>query len=256
MGVWVGQNMKKGSFILSFASIFLAVLFYWPLSVSADQAQYFYDELGRLGRVIDGQGNVATYEYDAVGNLLSITRGGSTAPVITSIAPNPLESGSPTLVTITGSGLLFGTVTTTHPDLLISPGAGNTETQLASTFTLPNPTLFGATTVTVTGPGGSVDTTLTVAQPVPTIAQLSPAIGAIGSTVDVVGTGFGTTSGSNHVTFATGTGGRIAATVLDETFTSVTVEVPVGAITGDVTVKVGSLTSGGVAFEIIPIGPQ
>ena len=40
----------------------------------ADQAQYIYDDLGRLSQVIDGQGNVATYTYDAVGNLLSITR--------------------------------------------------------------------------------------------------------------------------------------------------------------------------------------
>lgn len=39
----------------------------------ADQAQCIYDDLGRLSQVIDGQG-VATYNYDAVGNLLSITR--------------------------------------------------------------------------------------------------------------------------------------------------------------------------------------
>ena len=43
-------------------------------SAVADQAQYIYDDLGRLAQVIDGQGNVATYNYDAVGNLLSITR--------------------------------------------------------------------------------------------------------------------------------------------------------------------------------------
>ena len=42
--------------------------------LSADLAQYIYDDLGRLVQVVDGQGNVATYTYDAVGNLLSITR--------------------------------------------------------------------------------------------------------------------------------------------------------------------------------------
>ena len=53
----------------------------------ADQAQYIYDDLGRLSQVIDGQGNVATYNYDAVGNLLSITRntGGVGAPTITGL---------------------------------------------------------------------------------------------------------------------------------------------------------------------------
>lgn len=223
----------------------------WPSSPSADQAQYFYDELGRLVGAVDGQGNIATYEYDQVGNLLSVTRGATTAPMITTISPNPSEAGGVTPITLTGSGLQFGTVTTSNPDILISVLSDNTETLLESIFTIPNPTFFGATTVTVTGPGGSVDTTLTVVQPVPTITQLSPSIGLVGSTVEVTGTGFGTTPGSNHVTFATGAGGRIEATVLGEDFTNVSVEVPVGAVSGEVTVEVGSLTSGGMAFEVV-----
>jgi YD repeat-containing protein len=40
----------------------------------AGAIQYFYDDLGRLTRVVDPSGNIATYHYDAVGNLLSITR--------------------------------------------------------------------------------------------------------------------------------------------------------------------------------------
>ncbi|HMU55323.1 MAG TPA: RHS repeat protein [Nitrospira sp.] len=40
----------------------------------ADQAQYYYDELGRLVGVVDGQGDAAVYNYDAVGNLLAIQR--------------------------------------------------------------------------------------------------------------------------------------------------------------------------------------
>ncbi len=40
----------------------------------ADQAQYFYDELGRLIGVVDGQNNAAGYQYDEVGNLLKIDR--------------------------------------------------------------------------------------------------------------------------------------------------------------------------------------
>ncbi len=34
---------------------------------------YLYDDLGRLVRVIDENGDAATYHYDAVGNVLSIT---------------------------------------------------------------------------------------------------------------------------------------------------------------------------------------
>ncbi len=41
---------------------------------SAGEIHYLYDALNRLVGVVDPQGNVATYEYDAVGNLLRITR--------------------------------------------------------------------------------------------------------------------------------------------------------------------------------------
>ncbi len=46
----------------------VAFLLGWPTTMQADQAQYFYDELGRLVGVIDGAGNVAVYTYDEVGD--------------------------------------------------------------------------------------------------------------------------------------------------------------------------------------------
>ena len=49
-----------------------------PTLGGADTAQYFYDPLGRLIGVVDGQGSIAAYQYDRVGNLLTISR--STAP--------------------------------------------------------------------------------------------------------------------------------------------------------------------------------
>jgi YD repeat-containing protein len=75
----------------------------WPVTLSADQAQYFYDELGRLVAVVDGQGN-AVYNYDAVGNLLSIQRftTGTTGIGIFVIAPASGKVGSN--VTIRGFG--------------------------------------------------------------------------------------------------------------------------------------------------------
>jgi YD repeat-containing protein len=54
--------------------LLMAVILTWPAVPSADQAQYVYDELGRLVGVVDEQGNAAVYTYDAVGNLLSIQR--------------------------------------------------------------------------------------------------------------------------------------------------------------------------------------
>lgn len=42
--------------------------------IQADQAQYLYDDQGRLTGVTDSTGALAVYNYDAVGNLLSIDR--------------------------------------------------------------------------------------------------------------------------------------------------------------------------------------
>lgn len=76
--------------VLSVVSCVLLLCVMTPMSEVADQAQYICDNLGRLSQVIDGQGTVATCQYDAVGNLLSITRntGGIGAPTVTSITPN------------------------------------------------------------------------------------------------------------------------------------------------------------------------
>ena len=40
----------------------------------AGEAQYAYDDLGRLTTVVDEAGNTAIYNYDAVGNLVGIDR--------------------------------------------------------------------------------------------------------------------------------------------------------------------------------------
>jgi YD repeat-containing protein len=54
--------------------IFLCLLSFASPLWAQSTGQYVYDALGRLTQVIDPSGNVATYNYDAVGNLLSITR--------------------------------------------------------------------------------------------------------------------------------------------------------------------------------------
>ena len=59
--------LNKLSRTLCLAAVMTLLLIF--TGVHADQAQYIYDDLGRLSQVIDGSGNVATYTYDAVGNL-------------------------------------------------------------------------------------------------------------------------------------------------------------------------------------------
>ena len=55
-------------------SLLVAWLVMWASPLLAGEAQYAYDDLGRLTTVVDEAGNTAIYNYDAVGNLLSIQR--------------------------------------------------------------------------------------------------------------------------------------------------------------------------------------
>ena len=98
--------------------LFATVLLVNPALATAAQAQYIYDDLGRLSQVIDGQGNVATYNYDVVGNLLSITRstGGVGAPIITSLTLNTGSADASVNVSLadtnlTGAALATGAMT-------------------------------------------------------------------------------------------------------------------------------------------------
>lgn len=226
-----------------------AALLALPATLPADTARYIYDALGRLSAMIDGQGNVALYTYDPAGNLVSITHGSATAPVITDVSPSELDAGASVLVTIRGTGLALESLTTSHPEIQIM-NAVSTNTTIRATFTSQNPTVFGPTTLTVTAIGGTATTTLTVRQPTPTITRLIPDRGVVGTTVEIQGRGFGTKAGSNRVTF-TGLGGtRVPATVLSEGNTSLTVQAPPGSRGGPVIVEVGGLTSSGVLFTI------
>src|ERR1700689_4228025 len=70
--------------------------------------QYFYDDLGQLIMVIDSSGNEVDYTYDAVGNILQITRG--TAPASGSLAIlNFTPQSGPTGINVTIQGQNFST---------------------------------------------------------------------------------------------------------------------------------------------------
>ena len=64
--------------------------------------RYIYDELGRLVGVIDANGDAAAYHYDAVGNLLSITRSTATTVAIIEVTPDGGPVGQ--TVTVYGTG--------------------------------------------------------------------------------------------------------------------------------------------------------
>jgi len=95
--------MKRIPSVLLFFFISLTC----PSASSGDSAQYFYDDNGRLTRVVKGTAGVI-YSYDETGNLVSVTNDTTSAssPVLASINPNVFFTGSTMLVTITGEKLL------------------------------------------------------------------------------------------------------------------------------------------------------
>jgi large repetitive protein len=146
--------------------------------------QYFYDDLGRLSRVIDKNGNVATYSYDAVGNLLNIAR--------TTLAPNtlsilnftPQRGGIGTTVTIQGQG--FSAVPTQNAvSFNGAPAAVVSATISTLVVTVPANATTGPISVTVAGQTASSDTNFIVV-PAPAILSINPRAAVSSSTTSTV----------------------------------------------------------------------
>ena len=131
-------------------SIALVVLSLTPDFARAQTGpvQYGYDELGRLVVVADGAGTTAIYNYDAVGNLLSIERidpGQLGAIAIVKITPTQGRVGS--AVSIFGKG--FGA--TPAQNTVTFNGGAATVTSASPTrlrVTVPSTALDGPISVT------------------------------------------------------------------------------------------------------------
>jgi YD repeat-containing protein len=127
--------------------------------------QYFYDDLGRLTKVVDQNRNLAVYNYDVVGNLLSITR--TTVPANNGLA---ILSFSPQLgsvgqtVIIQGQG--FNTTASANTVQFNNTTATvSSATASAITVTVPPGATTGPVSVTVSGTTAASDTNFTVISP-------------------------------------------------------------------------------------------
>lgn len=111
-----------------------------------ENIEYIYDSLNRLVRVIDQNGEVATYVYDEVGNILRIERATiDTLPptTVTSSSSSTLNQGSSSTLILTGTPLLGAQVTTTCSEVTID-NLSVTDTEIQVTLTAAATTPLGS----------------------------------------------------------------------------------------------------------------
>ena len=154
--------------------IVLLVLFLAPslCAQTAGPVQYFYDDLGRLTKVVDQTGKIASYRYDPVGNLLSITR--STLPANNGLAIlnfTPQRGSTGTAVTIQGQGFSSSTVVQFNGTAAVVTSV----TASSLVVSVPSGSTTGPISVTVGTASAVSDTNFVVISPVLSSIALTPA---------------------------------------------------------------------------------
>lgn len=216
----------------------------------ADNAQYYYDPAGRLTVVVDPTNGSAQYNYDAVGNILSVVRKPITDLVVAQASPSRGRAGD--VVTIFGTG--FGSLADTTVSF---NGVSASPTAVSATqITVAVPS--GATTgpVSVTSPAGTATSIASFTVPAlgaPTIASVSPNQVKPGDTITITGTNFDSTVGSTKVLV----NGRYAqvSSANATTLTAVAPIVSSGVVTV-VTPEGSGASSGYLTVTPVPYAPS
>ena len=165
----------------------------------------------------------------------------SVVPSITSL--NPTSGPVGTSVTITGTN--FGA--SQGPSTVKFNGTSAVPTSWSAT-SIVAPVPVGATTgnvVVTVGGVASNGAAFTGTVTVPSITNLNPVTGLVGTPVTISGTNFGAAQGTSTVKF-----NGIVATVTSWSAGSIVAPVPAGATTGNVVVMVGGAASNGVSFTV------
>ena len=246
---------KKSVYVV-LAGALVAFLLVWPTTMQADQAQYFYDELGRLVGVVDGQGNVAVYNYDEVGNLLSIERFTTGTTGIGIFLVTPVSGLVGIDVEIQGFGF-SATPTANQVAFNGTPAIVVSATSESIIATVPANATTGPVTVTNTNGTATSPQEFTVLVP-PIIVGVDPGLVAQGVTTQMDILGFNLAN-ATAVTFAQG--GLSAAILPGATSQglpinlSVASTVPADSYTFSVTTPAGVAQSGTTTVTVTPAQP-
>ena len=207
---------------------------------------YLYDELGRLKAVITPSGEAAIYNYDAAGNIVSITR--QTNATVSIVEFTPDQGAVGTSVTIYGTGF---SLTPAQNSVSFNGVAATVTAASATQLIVAVPAGASTGPITVTTPNGSAASTTSfeVLQSL-SITGFSPVIGIPGAAVQVNGTGFDPVAANNQLKFniTTATAGSATSTTIDTT-------VPTGATSGHISVTTGAITAVSSADFFVPPSP-
>lgn len=148
--------------------------------------QYIYDQNQQLVRVIDSMGTVITYNYDAAGNIISVTQS-TTAdlgpPMITNVVPTVVHHEEIEEVVISGTNFFLGTVTIDVPEISIINSL-ITDNEVRILFNTSSAAPLGFATITIETNLGMTTTTVGVKGPLPRIGFMNPSNGtAFGGTL-------------------------------------------------------------------------
>src|SRR6266542_2760210 len=156
----------RGGAVAVCASLLLTFWMGPTFAQTSGEIRYLYDDGNRLIAVIDAAGNVARFEYDAVGNLLAISRYASSTVSIIDFTARSGEVG--TQLTVSRNGF-----SATAPQNTVTFNGTPAIVTSATVTEIVTAVPSGATSgpITVTAPGGSASSngpfTVTVPDLVP-----------------------------------------------------------------------------------------
>lgn len=148
--------------------------------------QYLYDPNGQLVRVVDSLGQVVTYNYDAAGNLLSVSQTTTNQlgpPQIQSVTPPVVNAGETVQVLLEGTHLFLGQLTVERADLALLNPLVNDDRATAR-LRVPLDAALGPATLRLTTSLGTATAEIRVIGPLPKLARVLPPSGtAFGGTL-------------------------------------------------------------------------
>ena len=172
--------------ILGFSPVTTTTGLTWQFpQASAGQVLYVNDTTGRLVAVIDPTSNAAVYHYDAVGNILSVSQYPATQVSIITVNPgNSARSQAQVCGTGFSSTLSQNTVS-------FNGVTGTVLSVSGACLTVAVPSNATTGTVALTTPTGSATSGAPygIGSAAPSIASFTPAIGDVGTTITVSGSG-------------------------------------------------------------------